>query len=474
MQSFLRYATAGIAACALLLSESCTKEEPIRIIDGNGSPKGYLVEVSESFEYPTIDRLMEYLSASNTGDDTGIIEKVMEMYYSGEIASLALRNYIDVGKNIDGSWKLKFEKYDFTYNSVDSYGKPVVLSGTVIFPNNTEDASRDYELDNITLYSTFYQQYADDCPSVKGCPAMLRVLFNSMVVMPDFQGYGASADMRHPYFEYNTLARQALDCELAAIELAASKGVGFAKDCGTYNMGASKGGGTALAVHKMLETKEKAPVRRLINLRSTYCSAAAIDADAILRNYASQRILTSPWMLAMMVNSAYYSNTAMFGDYKLSDLMSEKFNTYSTTRNGSEYSLMTMMESLKFSTDELTREYLLNGFTTTRSILSYDIAATNTVMKDSELYKILKKISDNNNPALGWKPEKKILIEHSKADECIPFNTTFNAYEELRYSESGAQSGNVEFGTLNMLSHKATTADAVLKMISHKDPANRQ
>lgn len=463
-----------LLGAALLLLASCTKDELKPEINSDGNPQGYLVETLESETYYDIEDFLKYICANGLGDRLGLSAGIMELYYSGELAKLAARNYIDVGLNPDGSRRLQFERHSFSYRSTDSQGKPVVLSGIAVFPNNVEGSDRDYELDNITLFSTYHIDLSGDCPSLKGSQVMLRTIFNSMVVIPDFQGYGVSADMRHPYLEFNTLARQAVDCELAALELAKGLGVTTCKSYGTFNMGVSKGGATALAVHKYLETKASDSVRNVVRLKSTYCSSGLFDAAGMLRSEAEQRSIGSPWFPAMLVSSSFNANRDLFESYEVADFMSNGFNSFHTNINGENYSLMSMMESKRFTSDEIARKYRTNGFTSARQILSNRLLNGSGVNVEDELYAKIKQISEKNNPMLGWDPdEAPILIEHSKMDDFVPFETTFSSYEKLKYMDDGTPNDLVEFKTTYIASHILSTADGVLRMITHKDPAEK-
>ena len=465
--------TAALTAVTIL-ALSCSKDFSDPVINDNGYPEGYLVETTEEACYASIDELVRYIAESNLNDSFGISDLILKMYYSGEIASLAARNYIDVGINPDGSWKLQFERYNIKYRSTDAEGKPIVLSAAVIMPNNVPGSSRAYELDNITLYCDIYHDLNSDCPTIKGSPAMLRVLFNSMVVIPDFQGFGASYGERHPYLESDVLARQAIDSELAAFELARKLGISTCESYGTYNMGVSKGGLAALAVHKMLETSEPENVRDLIRLKSTFCSSSPCDVNALLESCISERSLANPWILAMAMNSVYYSHKDLFAGYRLSDLMSDEFNGYHIMIGSTEYSLMSLMESAKVYNSELTRIYRKQNLNGAKQILASRLLNGSSWNEEDELAKTVIDIYRQDDPSRGWNPQVPLTIEHSRNDDLIPINSAFSAYERLKYYDFGASDNNVTFKEMVLLDHKGSTADGIIKTLTYKNPAERK
>lgn len=450
---------------------SCSKDSVLPVVTQDGDPQNYFVAVTDSSLFTTIDDLVYYIAQSN-GDELGLSTYILEALYSGQIYEIAKRNYIDVGITPEGDWKLQFERYNFTYNSVDVNGKPIVLSGAVIFPNNVPGTSRNYELDNITLFSPYHVAKNSSCVTMSGSPAMLRVLFNSMVVIPDTQGYGASYGTRQPYFESAATARQAIDCELAAIELANMHKVGMCKTYGTYNIGSSLGAMTTMAVQKLLETTEPLAVRSLIRLKSSFCSCAPLDLNAVLKYHASNLIITNPMLLALVMNSVYYSNQNVFEGYTIENFMSNDFNMTHVRLGGVDYSLMSMMESLKYDALTINAEYLLNGLVSASTILSDSVYRGFAEGRDNKLCNLIKQINDANNPALGWTPETDILIEHSQNDDYIPYSSTFGAYEKLKYGKSGAENPKVNFNTLYVPTHIAACVEGMLTVLFTKDPVS--
>lgn len=470
MKRIYKYIVSALVIALPVMISSCSKDQPT--VTEEGESLRYLMGITDSTIFYSVDNLAEYLANTSLDDQTGLGKTLVELLYSRKIIDMLERNYLDVGLNQDLSNRLIFERYIFNYQSTDENGKPIILSGLAIFPNNQEGTSRRWELDNVTLFSSDLEALAVDCPTISSSPAMLRVLFNSLVVIPDFQGYGVSQTREHPIFHSRVLARQAIDCELAAIELARLKRADLAKDYATYNIGIAYGGMTALQVHKMLETSEDRNIQSLVNIKSTYCSSPLLDVNAIIEDAAARDAIDNPWQLTSAMKAAL--NTGQLPDTcRISSLMSKGYNTTKVKIDGQILTLQEMLDTKMYDFENISRAYYACNFKTVQAILSEELANGYSGKESSPLYKEVYKAISLDNPAYGWAPKLPVLIEHSQKDEVIPYYSTFYAYEDLKYStDSEDGNSNVNFRQLLPLEHKAALLEGYIRILSLKNPTD--
>ncbi|MEM6646806.1 MAG: lipase family protein [Bacteroidota bacterium] len=148
--------------------------------------------------------------------------------------------------------------YSVVYRSVDA-GNPLEVSGLVFIPQGVPGS-----LDLVqNHHGTIIPGDDDEVPSTyRGGPngssemyfVGATVASNGYVVsMPDYVGYGASADREHPYTVHHELAEVSVDMLRATRQLLELRDVPFSND--VFLMGWSEGGGAGLATHRYLQEK---------------------------------------------------------------------------------------------------------------------------------------------------------------------------------------------------------------------------
>ena len=453
----------------LLLAGACGKtDEPVSPYIDTDIPviTGYLNEIIDSVHFSSSDGLFEYAARAIENMDVFFPKEIMDLMYLQNKTELGLRNYIDVGVNPDGTSKLHFELCNFTYRTVDVHGNPIMLSGSVAFPNNS-DEERSYELNDITLYSSHYLLPHTLSPTENGSPAMLRVMFNNMVVMPELQGNGGSyGQVETADIVADVVARQSIDCELAALELVGKLGLKMGRDYGTYNMGASKGAFTAMAVQRALETTEVPDIRKAVNLKSSYCGCGPYDLSGALEYYCRMGgEMNFPWFVPVAVKNVFDSYRELFVGYGLPDFFTDSFND--------AYTLLEAAVSQEFSWEELNSLFFEYGFTNIKSILNgrmFD-ASGMPDRKDS-LYSLFDKCLQANNPACGWKPGVPVLIAASPGDDFVPYGTTRKTYEQLAVGDMGIPNENVIWKEMtDNVGHIAAAELCLIDMLMYRNPA---
>ena len=277
--------------------------------------------------------------------------------------------------------------FKYTYESINSKGEPVTLSGRVACPN----PKRTSEVNNM-LIGTHVTITADNqCPSnitaVTGSDVSLlfslslgsslnlntglrvgkgageevvveivnfffpgtreiyrtgqtiknivddikRVNNYNFVVMPDYEGYGDTKTHAHPYLYEELTARQVLDGAVAARYAyehdAALKDlhVKFRKDWRTVVCGYSQGGAVAMATHRFIEQNH---LDEELHFTGSICGDGPYDPMATLMYYVKNDIdnkpMSLPVVLPLIVKGMLDTNPYM-RTHKAEDYFNTKF-----------------------------------------------------------------------------------------------------------------------------------------------------
>jgi len=421
-----------LAVISVSLLTSCSKDYPAPEPAGDK----YLVDVLDLSYYETSSQFSNYIASVLSGDLNPVASSILfEIFYKGEFESLIEEMY---AAQDEPTQPCRLEKYVFTYKSVDVIGNPVTLSGTVIFPNIVSDVDT-FTLDGISLYNSNWTNTKNSI-SQAGSPVFLRTLFNQVVVIPDYQGFGATSGTYFPSLLcYNELARQAVDCEMAALELVKKFGGNMKEGYETYVMGVGRGAAVSMATQKYLETFAPEDVRTAINLSSTYCCAGSYDNKELLNHYRENG--GNAEFTVSAIQNIYYANPDIFFEYKLSDFFSDEYNS-----GVSDLSEVSQIMNPRF------------------------FRASGSFNFDEPLSKLFFKALERETTIIGWAPKSHIFVEHSKLDDEVPYRLSRNSFTTLSYN-GGALNHKVDEHIYNHLSHDSMMILGMIRILAQKDPS---
>ena len=369
------------------------------------------------------------------------------------------------------------------YKSIDHNGDPIMLSELVIWPYN--NILPDPYADNVfigchcTITSDFDRPSNYDQQSILTDVGMLAMRassnmpldsFENLVIMPDYQGYGASRDKIHPYLSQDLTARQALD--------GAKAGIAYYKqnhkledDWKTISTGYSQGGSVAMAIQRYVEENNLSEEFRF---GGSVCGEGPYDPVATLKNYVQTNEVYMPVAVGFMIYSMCNTNPRLMGKYSPEDFLSEKF-----INSG----IIEMIEGKTLTTDQVQEElfkhsakfneadktalcmyrsddtgkfypyrmetkyahvwdtaYGKTSFAKTSDLLLEDAFAffkDGTLPESKDRQEALKAIEAalmDNVLHLGWKPAHPIFLYHSIHDEVV----TLENYTECIKSWEGS------------------------------------
>jgi hypothetical protein len=108
-----------------------------------------------------------------------------------------------------------------------------------------------------------------------------------VVIAPDYEGFGVSRNLSHPYLSQELTAQQVMDGVKYGMTLYqklvdSNRALAFKSDWRTFSYGFSQGGAVALAVHRHIEQNGLSDE---LHFRGSICGDGPYDLIATLRYY---------------------------------------------------------------------------------------------------------------------------------------------------------------------------------------------
>ena len=292
------------------------------------------------------------------------------------------------------------------YASVDTEKNPITLSGKVILP-------ADGKFKRYILVSHYTIAANEEAPSQTFSLEALLVSLGYALIIPDYLGYGVTADMIHPYLVMETTANNVLDMYFQVLPFMKAAGLAPEHD-DIYLMGYSQGGAVTMGVLHMIEMRyaDRIKVRRVFAGGGPYDVKATYD-KFIETNYASY-----PCAVPLMTQGVVVGNHLNLDLQKiLQPRIYENLNEWINYK--------------KYTTGQINE--LIDTHTT--SDLLSPIGMDRTSPEISELYKAL---TLNSILSYSWTPEAPVFIFHSIDDDIVP-------YVNATLAKSKWQYGNIQY-----------------------------
>lgn len=121
----------------------------------------------------------------------------------------------------------------------------------------------------------------------------------ALLVMPDYEGYGATLSRTHPYLNRNVQARQSLEAALYAKEwFKKNRNKEFTDDYKTIAIGYSQGGAVSAATYRYALENGYADD---LNFVGAVCGDGPYEPEQTLRTYIKSNILSMPVSIALVL-----------------------------------------------------------------------------------------------------------------------------------------------------------------------------
>lgn len=374
--------------------------------------------------------------SDNDGPAPAQEEKVLvEATARGSLAASNLKVFAQLtGQDIDISKiihdvDIYYVVYETTYKDTE-----INASGLIFLPRAATSAP----MVSFHRGTTVRQADAPSAQSLQSEQVLSYSALTSMgfiTVVPDLIGFGASADILHPYYVYQPTADAVRDMLLAARELAEEKSVGF--DERLFLAGYSQGGYVTMAAHKSLEAD---PIDGFTIIAS-FPAAGGYDLNHMLELLRPAPGYPDPYYLAYigMSYQLYYDEEGLIDAFFNEPYASKIPGLFNGVNGGSNIN-----SELTESIPELVRE---------------------EVLADSESYPanaFLEEKFAENSP-IDWTPVAPMYMYHGNADEVVPVQNSYATYERLL--DNGADPDNLHLTILEGRTHGSGVVPYIAEVV---------
>ena len=278
---------------------------------------------------------------------------------------------------------------------------------------------------------------------------------HNLVIMPDYEGYGNTADRAHPYLYQELTARQCVDATRHGRYLYEHDAEldylrhPIREDFHTISIGYSQGGSVALAVQRFIEQNN---LTEELHFSGSACGDGPYDPMATLMFYIQQSLenknMSLPVALPLIVKGMLDSNPYMVGhtaeeyfrpefletgildwiaskDYTTGDIdqMWKQYHTdHPDLKDYSNCNIKDIMNDTCYAYFKNLYEANKNTFTSAAGI---------PLPKHRGKIEDLHLALSSNDLARGWKPKHKILMFHSEGDNAVPYVNAVRARNAL-------------------------------------------
>lgn len=258
---------------------------------------------------------------------------------------------------------------------------------------------------------------------------------SSIVLFPDYCGYGVSSQLQHPYLISDVTARNCIDALMALFKECERRGWKVADNLKTHILGYSQGGATALACTKYLES-DACPdsVKNKVRLFETTCGDGPYSAVATVNQYLEWGKPTNlnggdnleyACVLPLIVAAAKdaYGDGCM-RTVEVKDYFSDEFLSSG---------IVDLIKSKSASTDVLSkainnvmkRQRPVDVFS--ENIINKETGEFNTTTKE---YKCLMRALELSDLTIGWEPKHPIYFYHLPCDKVVPYANKEEIFKE--------------------------------------------
>jgi hypothetical protein len=376
--------------------------------------------------------------------------------------------------------------YTFNYPTVNINGEQTVLSSALVAwtPSDRQETdsiesvhvlchltiTSDHERSTTTDGSSNDQNFAVFMPGRRYGSEYTEGYANyaahCIIIMPDYEGYGVTKNIPHPYLSQRLTAQQVLDGVMYGMELykkvVAEKSAEYPllpikSDWRSFCMGYSQGGAVSLATQRLIEEKGLADE---LHFQGSLCGDGPYDLVTTMRYYLEddgtsygvdtdhrKGTSTYPVVEPLIMKSMLETHPAM-APYKREDFMSQQLldtgvcdwidsKEYTTTdinemwynqvktgvdTQGRHYTPEQMAEM--FSTESsgtvignLDKMFTQEVYDYMSDDSNFDVVPENPANAPQAMHRALY----DNSLTTGWEPQHRIQFYHSKYDMIVPY-----------------------------------------------------
>ncbi|MBQ9340713.1 MAG: hypothetical protein IJS13_10350 [Paludibacteraceae bacterium] len=298
-----------------------------------------------------------------------------------------------------------------TYPSFDSEWNPITLSGKVMLPTGRRPK-------RLILVSHYTVCSNAEAPSNSFSLEGVLVKLGYGLIIPDYMGYGITADQVHPYLVMDQTARNVLDMYIYVREWLKTVNMTPEND-DIYLMGYSQGGATTMAIEHLIETEYNDPSYEdgYIKIHRVFAGGGPYDVKATYERFVNTDTARYPVAVPLVLQGMILGNNL---NMQLNDMMKDwlcdKMDNW--------------VNSKKYTAAQINA---LIGTYHTHDVLKPE-GMDQTSRKVAELYKAM---TINSITSYYWSPEASVYIMHSMDDEVVPYTNASNA--KARWKDANIQ-----------------------------------
>ncbi len=296
------------------------------------------------------------------------------------------------------------DAYKILYRTTDPDGAPVTASALLTLPNDTNRSIPLISDQHGTIFGR------DHAPTVAEPLTRTGTLISALkgyaVIMPDYIGYGDSANLQHPYLIKEALADSIVDAIRASQNLLTQKDISYNEKL--FLMGYSEGGYATMAAAEAIEKRYPQ-----IQVTAAAPMAGAYDLLATAESILSRLYYPAPHLPLFLIYSYdYYFNLNMLAETFKEPYLSQIKHYFSQKRKGNITPL-----TLPHERDLLYKEAFIES-----------IFSTQTTPFKEQLAQ---------NSFYDWSPQTHIRLYHCTGDEIVDVVNSQKAYDT--FIQNGAQ-----------------------------------
>jgi pimeloyl-ACP methyl ester carboxylesterase len=256
-----------------------------------------------------------------------------------------------------------------------------------------------------------------------------------VVVIPDYPGFGASAQIPHPYLIVEPTVRSIVDMLLAVKELGKSDIPGISLKNQYFLIGYSQGGWATMALHKALETEYS----NEFNLGGSVCGAGPYDINYLFQTMINASSYPVPGYLGYIVYA--YSSYNQFTN-PVNDILNEPYASRLSSLYTGLLNMSQINGQLTTSITGLIKPDFISGFSTLPKFSTVRDALT-------------------RNSLTAWHTYKPLYMLHGGSDTQVNPAVTTYFYDAM--IAAGTSSGICTKEILPGLDHGDGVAPSMIK-----------
>ena len=309
------------------------------------------------------------------------------------------------------------------YESVDLDGNPITLSGKVILPAKGP-------IKRYILVSHYTIASNAEAPSNTFSLEGLLVKLGYALIIPDYLGYGITANHIHPYLVMDITARNVIDMYKAVVPFMEKAECAPEHD-DIYLMGYSQGGAVTMAVQHYIEHHDEGNIK----IRRVFAGGGPYDVKATYDRFVETNHASYPCAVPIMMQGMVVGNKL---DLDMRELMKDTIYE----------NLDKWVNTKRYTTGQI-NEFL--GTNVTSELLT-EKGMDRTSEEVSELYKAM---TNNSILTYSWTPQAPVFMMHSIDDDVVPYDNAIRAKNKWK----GA---NIQYSFGHFGSHTTTCVRFIL------------